>query len=248
MGNNTLTDISFVNGMINLLIVDDNPDILGFLKELFSSLPIYKVHSAANSGDALSILRSGKRFHVCVLDLGLCDIENDEYYLLRLYAHHSSVIVLTGSNSPVKGATCIQLGARSVVEKGVNFNPHKFLELVNNYAIINIVNFRYNDSSGETLNLATRILIEKEPPSVTDWASFMRITDRQLRNLWHNGSGFSAKHILFIFTFLKQVFQYFTLLNYGAPEDKKILLSDQEIKKLRSYYIAHKDIISFILS
>lgn len=239
---------AFINDSVNVLLVDDDPDSSELLRDIFALAPIYVVHSVSSSCNALSILRSGKRFHVLILDLGLDDVENDEFYLLRQYARHSSIIVLTGSNSPSKGATCIQMGARSVIEKGARFNTRKFIETVNYTSIVNVVNARYSDSSAETLNFATKVLIEKMPKSVTEWADYMRITDRQLRNLWHTGLGYSAKQVLAIFTILTQTFRYYTVSNFGTTEEKRDFEGAVDVKKLFSYYVAHKDIITFILS
>lgn len=239
---------SFVNNSVNVLVADDDPDSLELLLDIFALAPIYVAHPVSSSTDALSLLRSGKRFHVLILDLGLNDVEKDEFYLLRQYAQHSSIIILTGSTSPSKGATCIQMGARNVIEKGAKFSTRKFIETVNYTSVINIVNSRYSDSSAETLNFATKVLIEKMPKSVTEWADCMRITDRQLRNLWHTGLGYSAKQVLALFTILTQTFRYYTIFNFGTSDEKRDFESAVDIKKLFSYYEAHKNIITFILS
>lgn len=238
---------SFIDNTINLLLVDDDPHTLELLKEIFSLIPLYSIYSADSSVSALAFLRSGKRFHVCILDLGLADIENDDFYILKQYANHCSILILTGSTSPLKGATSVLLGAKAVFEKGVCFDSRSFLETVNYYALINIVNHRYKESSGDTLNLATKVLIEKKPQSVTEWAELMRITDRQLRNLWHVSAGFSAKHILFLFILLSKAFSYYMFTYYGSGDNYTILPDHAEIKKLQSYFDTHKEIISFIL-
>lgn len=237
-----------ITGLINLLVVDDDHSLLGLVKDIFSSIPLYTIHSATSYGEAFQLLRSGKRFHVCILDLGIYDIDNDEYILLKQYAHHCSIIILTGSRSPAKGAMCIQLGARAVIEKGADLKIFDLVEAVNINALINIVNFRYHYNSGETLSLATKILFEKKPKSVTAWADFMRISDRQLRNLWHANSGFSAKHILFLFNFLLQIFQYYTLYNFGSGEQKKDLRLFDDFDKNLNYFIKNREIFLFIIS
>jgi hypothetical protein len=56
------------------------------------------------------------------------DIENDEFYILRQYAYHCPIIVLTGSSSPIKG-NMIQLGARAVLERELHLTAGSFLIL-----------------------------------------------------------------------------------------------------------------------
>ena len=210
-------------------------------------MSLYALHSATSNSQGLTFLRSGTRFHVCILDLGINDIENDEFYILRQYARHCSIIVLTGSRSPNKGATCIQLGARAVLEKGASFRGETLFDIINRCALLNIVNHRYNENGGDTLSYATKVLLEKKPQSVTEWADYMRITDRQLRNLWHTCSGFSAKHVLFLYGLLSHAFEYYSIQLFGTPEARKSMESGID-QKYSSYFQKNKEVISFLLS
>lgn len=177
----------------------------------------------------------------------MVDVENDEFYLLRHYANHCSIIVLTGSSSPRKGATCIQLGARAVIDKGALFNNRVFFTTLCSATITNIVNHRYNGNAGDTLNLATKILFEKKPESVTAWADLMRITDRQLRNLWHAGSGFGAKQVLFLYQLFYSASRYYDAMLFGDSKEQECA-ERLVVPRLASYFNAHKEIITFLLT
>jgi predicted peptidase len=87
----------------------------------------------------------------------------------------------------------------------------------------------------------------EKPQSVTEWADHLRITDRQLRNLWHTGSGFSAKYILFIHNMLSSALDYYRVELFGSDEEKEQLETSSE-EKLFSYFNAHQEIISFLFS
>ena len=233
--------------MLNILIVEDDPLSRTLLCELLEPASCYAVHTATTNGKALELLRSGKRFHACIIDLGINDVEDDEFYLLRHYARHSSIIVLTGSPSPQKGAACIQLGARAVFEKGTTFNGRLFFQHLNRMVLINVVNHRFNEWSGDTLNLATRTLFETNPRSVTDWAESMRITDRQLRNLWHSGLGFGAKHVLFLYNCLKNAFNYYenVLFENHRGERRSTPVTNQ--RHLAVYFQKNYELLTFLL-
>ncbi|MBN1575676.1 MAG: response regulator [Chitinispirillaceae bacterium] len=237
----------FIDRMLNILIVEDDPLSRDLLTEVLRPAACYAVHVAAANSKALELLRSGMRFHACIIDLGINDVENDEYYLLRHYGRHTSIIVLTGSPSPQKGASCIQLGARSVFEKGTAFNSRLFFQTLNRMVLINVVNYRFNEWSGDTLNLATDTLFTTSPDSVTQWAEKMRITDRQLRNLWHTGSGFGAKHVLFLFHCLKNAFAYYETLLFGNGAERTAAGRFSHLR-LEAYFQEHHELLTFILS
>ena len=248
MDQSTSNPFSFVDRTLNLLIVED--DTLGreLLLDMLSPVSCYKLYTATTNGKALELLRSGVRFHGCITDLGIDDVENDEFYLLRQYARHSSIIVLTGSPSPQKGATCIQLGARAVFEKGMTFSNKLFFKTLNYMVLINIVNHRYNEKAFDTLNSATRALFETEPASVTEWADQLRITDRQLRNLWHTGSGFGAKHVLYLFQCFSQAFEYYENMLFESDDELYRPSNRINKKRLAAYYQNQHEILSFMLS
>lgn len=237
----------FIDRTLNVLIVDDDAASRDLIAIMVEPVTCYKVHMASSNGEALNALKSGVRFHVCIVDLGLPDVENDEFYLIRNYAQHSSIIVLTGSPSPRKGAFCIQLGARAVFDKGIAFDSLLFFRTLNRLALINLVNHRFNEWSTDTLNLATRLLFDKSPVSVTQWADYLSISDRQLRNLWHTGSGFGAKQVLFLHHCFSSAFAYYESILFKT-EDGERTTKSACLPNLYSYFRKNRDLLSFLIS
>ncbi len=238
---------AFIDRTLNLLVVERDPSDLAPLLRLLEPVTCFNVHTAASNLGALGHLRSGKRFHVCITDLGMRDVEDDEFHLLRHYGRHSSIIVLGGVASLRKGAECVALGARAVFDKGDSFDTVTFFMELQRLVLINLVNHRYNEWSADSINLATRTLFETEPESVTEWADNMRITDRQLRNIWHTNSGFGARHVLFLFQCFKHAFAYHESTLFGSPREKA---SAHRFFKQRfaDYFEAHKELLTFMLS
>lgn len=241
----TQTPFSFLEKTINVLIIQNDIDSTDYLSDLLGPMRVYNIISVNSCGAALKQLRSGKRFHVCITDLGMSDVENDEFYILRQYANHCSIIVYTGSKSPRKGALSIKLGAKEVFDKHERCAITDFVAIVNRYALLNLVNHRYSETSGDTISLATKILFDKSPQSVTEWADFLRISDRQLRNLWASGSGFSAKNVLFIYTIYSTAFGYFTSRSESNSLSQAV---DHTYRKLCEHYANHKDMIQFLIN
>ena len=134
-----------------------------------------------------------------------------------------------------------------MLEKGASFDSREFFNIVSQNSILSIVNHKYSEFGADTLNFATKVLIEKKPQSVTEWADHLRITDRQLRNLWHTGAGFSAKYILFIYNMLSSALDYYRVKLFGSDEEREQLEISSE-EKLFSYFNAHQEIIAFLFS
>jgi len=230
----------YLDKLLNLLIIEDDPHFSCFLQELFEPVTLFNVHSASKSSEALDFIKNGKRVHICILDLGISDVANDEFYILRICANICPVLVLTGSRSPSKGAVCIQLGAKAVMEKGAGFSAEKLFDEVIHHNMVNIICKNYNNSAADTVKLAVQILFEKKPLTVTQWAEFMRITDRQLRNLWNIGSPQGAKFILEIFHQYSDAFRYFKSVLfsqksdycYGSSEKKSSMYLESHIENL----------------
>lgn len=238
----------FISGTLNILIID--PEYrFGTLPyaELLSRLSCCKLFYAASNREALAYLKSGTRFHTCITELGIKDIEHDEFYLIRHYGSHSSILVVTDSKSPAKGALSARLGARWVFDKGSTFDLKRFYTVLSRVLLINVVNCRYDESAGDTLSAATKVLLDKQPVSVTEWADKMRITDRQLRNLWHTGSGFGAKQILFLHECFRSALKYYSIM-FFSDEPRSMVKRQFFKKQFITYFRNHQDTLLFILS
>ena len=238
---------SFLDGLFNLLVVENDPSDLAAIRRLIEAFPCYSIIPAPDNSCALDRMRSGRRIHVCITELGMNDIGNDEFYLLRQYAHHCSMIVLTRSASAQKGAACVLFGVRAVFDKGTPFGGREFIETLNELTLINIVNHRYTENSGDTFNLATKILLKTNPRSVTEWADNLRITDRQLRNLWHTGSGFGAKHLLFLFHCCKSAFRHYESSLFDRGKESRFTPPFPP-RRMAAYFEGHRDILNFLIS
>ena len=79
----TNNDLSFVERSIKVLVVNDEWSLAKTHADNLGTYPLYDVACVSNAKSADVILSSAKRYHVCLLDLELKDIDSDEYYLVK---------------------------------------------------------------------------------------------------------------------------------------------------------------------
>ena len=246
----TLNCFSFLDKTINILIADDEPIILDMLSDVFGEKGLYTIFVANNAKKALATITSEARIHVCILDLGLRDVNNDEFYLLKTFAPFISFLVHTGTSEPIKGFRCKELGAKFLIDKGNTMNLYagKFLALVNNFCLQNIINPSYYEKAGGTLNYATEILFSASPTSVTEWAMKAAITDRELRHLWKIKVGITARHALALYTLFSMAFKCIDREIPGKCPQRACSISDNDkFEMLRNYYLTHRSAMKKIL-
>jgi CheY-like chemotaxis protein len=241
---------SFLDKTLNILVVDDDWMILDLLREILSPVHLYNVITANSTKEANAIISSEKRIHVCIMDLGLSDIDHDEFYLLKNFAPYVSFLVNTGSINPAQGFKCKQYGAKHLISKG-SLSGIEGIELVreiNRQALYNIINPSFSENIFDTLNFATEMLFKKSPDSVTGWALEAKITDRELRNLWTNKVGIMARQALTIFHLYSIAFacaeRYF--LNQ-CPSDKCSVVTNEKCEALTNYFQTHQNAIAPLL-
>ena len=114
--------------LLEILAVDDDPGVIKSLNAVFEG--VYKLQSATNAGECLSILDS-RSFPLLILDLGLPDMDGLE--LLRKSKEINpamEIIVLTANTSLESGVEAMRLGAYDYMVKP--FDVDKLMLVVQN--------------------------------------------------------------------------------------------------------------------
>ena len=239
------TPFYYLDKLVNVLLVDDDTKILSLLSGILKPVCPYCIHNATTAQQAEKILSSPSRIHLCVMDLGITDIKNDDLYLLKQFGNRISFIVLTGRPSPSKGFEAHALGAKAIIEKSGKFDNVKFLETVNHLSLLNIINPKYSPTISDSLSLSTDLLFEKLPKFVSQWAQLMGMTDRTLRHIWTKNLGANAKIILSTFQMFETAFDYFEKLGQDS-ESYKInkIIESNSYKRLEEFFHMHKSTIT----
>ncbi len=237
---------SFIDGYLNLLLLEDDPGYQDLILEFLEPVKIFTFQKASSTSKAMQFINDKRKFHLCVLDLGISDYAGDEFFILRNYAECFPCIVLTGSQSPGKGAACIQLGAKAVMEKGSRFKFDLFYSSICEHTIRGILSQKAVKKASDTLNASIDILLQRKPSTVTQWADNLLITDRQMRNLWNNETGFGAKHILEFYKLLSDAFKYYRCILFGEKDIREVTAL-QDDRKSHQFFNNHREEIEKIL-
>jgi DNA-binding response OmpR family regulator len=105
---------------IRLLIIEDDPEDLIFLKENLrdSELSKYDISASENLTKAIELLASGK-FDIILLDLGLPESKGLETLSrIQKYFRNIPLIVITGLANEDIGIDAVQMGAEDYLVKG----------------------------------------------------------------------------------------------------------------------------------
>jgi CheY-like chemotaxis protein len=202
------TLFAVLKNTVNVLIVDDIPGIVCMIHESLKPYKIYSVHTASTTSEALDLLRKSKiRFHVCLFDLGLDDVDHNEFYLLDKYGAQMPFVIMSAQENTEKSFEAKKHGARAYIRKGNDDFMQKILKYCNQQALRSIVCPINSESPASPVFKYVEALINKKPNFVADWASEADITDRQLRCEWEEQVGFSPKHSLCMFHLFSKIFE-----------------------------------------
>lgn len=235
----------YLDKLVNVLFLDDDPEILSLLSDIFKPICPYSINSVATAQQAEKILSLPPRTHLCVLDLGITDIKNDDFFLLKQFGSRVSFIIFTGRPSPSKGFEANTLGAKAVIEKTGEFDNINFLKIVNHFSLLNIINPKHSSIINDSLSVSTDLLFEKSPHFVSQWAQLMGMTDRSLRHIWTKNLGANAKIILSTYQMFETAFNYFEKFEQDSENYKiKKNLQSSTYRRLEEFFHIHKSTIT----
>lgn len=233
----------YLDGLIKILLLDDDPGVAHMLSELFRPFRLFRLEHVTSSFQGVQKMRTPDRVHLAVLDLGLKDMKNDEFYLLKKFSRRIAFIILTGNDSALKGFNAHKYGAKFLFEKGALFDRDAFIDAVITTAFYNIINPAYGKMD-DTLSRSTDILFEKSPKFVGQWAQAMGLTDRALRNMWSKNLGANTKIILSIYHILDSAFRYYRQFFQGRiGSDHVALVNSEGYIYLEEFFHTHKSSI-----
>ena len=107
--------------MIKLLVIEDEPNMRGFLKDFFERQN-YEVYAASNGEDALELIRNS-RPHLVFLDIGLPGMSGmDVLARIKDFDNTMKVIMITAMQDKQKIEEATRLGASDYVTKPFSFD------------------------------------------------------------------------------------------------------------------------------
>ena len=117
---------------VNVLVVDDMQVFWTRVKGLLDIFGIYSVRIAESTREALEIIKnSEKRFHACVLDRGMDDVERNEFHLLDTFGKTIPFIIMTAREEPDQTFQCGRRGAKAFIRKATPAFNYTLISSIN---------------------------------------------------------------------------------------------------------------------
>lgn len=188
----------FLRKTIRVLAVDDEPSILEAYGQILGSHGLYTVDCVRTASEADELIRSSGPYYLCLMDLGLDDLDGDD---LSLIARHSSsvpVVVITGATSVRKGYALREFPLVAVLEKPVTLLDRRILALLRDGFLTRLVTPGGTPANKPAIDLAARVLRTKRPRTVSSWAREANLHNSYLRKLWESCFSMQPKFVLFL--------------------------------------------------
>jgi CheY-like chemotaxis protein len=195
---------------VRILFIDDEKKQLQYYRDMVSGHAMYSVKTAGNAAEAQKFLNggSGDKPHLCVMDLGIDDIGNDEFFLLKKFASRVPFIIVSGSMDMERAFEASRLDAAAMIAKPIQVLSEKFWGTLStvflNYSIYPIL----NSGSNFVLKNCRDVLYNEEPETVSEWAAMASISDTYIRKLWAECFTYPPKYILFLYRMYKYSFRF----------------------------------------
>ena len=231
---------------IKILIVDDYKETLlqpcyEFLKNYY----LYHTDLSDNFYVAQSKLENGN-YHLCIMDLGLQDIMDDEYYLLKKFSSKIPIIV-TGIINAEKRSKAYKYGAVTIRPKPFYEDYRDLSHTVNETFLQLLVmpfGFQINDG---LVKKWCQILREKKPKNIFSWAVLGGVSESYFRKRWEKSFSLQPDYFLYLYHLFLDAIMYCDK-QYLNKNHKSTYSIEYRIDRQRSYYRIHYLILNKILN
>jgi CheY-like chemotaxis protein len=192
---------------INVLIVDDVPEISSFIANLLEVFSVYRVQIAERAADAAQMIESGtQRFHVCLCDRGINDVERNEFFLLEKYGKSIPFIMMTAREFSDETFEYGKKGARAYVRKGTPVFTREIVFSLNDNALLGLLKARYFEEESGFLHRSIAAMKTNKPPLVGDWARNLGMLESRFCKEWKKETGANPKYALCLFHIFSELF------------------------------------------
>lgn len=236
---------NFLLKSVSILFIDDDPNQLNYYEDTIGCHPLCTVIKASNASNAQQIIQSDRVIHLCILDLGIDDINNDEFYLLRKFSKKIPFIIMSGSADIERAFIATNLGAVGMIAKPPHIFSKKFWSILSEVFLDRKILPDMSGSFNPSLKECCNIIKTNLPEAVSDWAVLANISDAYLRKLWNECFTISPKHVLFLYKIYKQAFEYFNAIYLSDISGCKLSQSNYpdmtEHRRMMNYYMQNKE-------
>lgn len=232
-----------LRGSFRVLLVDRDERTLAKHQDIIEEIPLIETYTARSASEAARMLRDGRRWHACVTDLGIDDLDGDEFALMRRYGDDVPFVVCSSQASLEKGLECARQGARLIVQKhGIVGDRRRLKERVAYCVQLSIINPAYRPGNTDSLSRATDALFTNCPRTVAEWSSMTHVTERELRYLFRKNNGAAVKEVLGMYHIVSSAFAYH-LNGAGVELWKAPPMTDTDVQeRLAERFLQHRGV------
>jgi CheY-like chemotaxis protein len=226
---------SFLERSIEILIVEDMPAECDVYEGFLNSYKLYNVTCVSTAHEANALLLE-KRFHVCLTDLGICDINGDEYYLLRTFSSRLPFIVVTARDSLEYGFEVRKLGAFAAIKKPINFLNLNLIRLINEAILHGVFKYKVTENYKRVIIDAINVLVETKPANMKQWVERLGVEERYLRKVWVDCFEYRPRLVFTLYQVFVEAFAYYNRVfsqefKFEGTEDGRVIdIKKNEVK------------------
>jgi CheY-like chemotaxis protein len=235
------------------LIVDGVPVECSACYNFLKPYKLYNVTCVSSVQEANALLMSRKRFHVCLIELDICDINNDGFYLLKTYSSNLPFIVMTDKESLKLGFEIRKLGAFDALTKPLHLHDLSLIQVINEAILYSIFKFEMAGSYKPVIVDAMEVFFKTKPKNLRRWMELLRIDERYFRRVWKDCFGVSPRMVLMVYHAFLDGFDYFNrelLIELKLPENPEtpqIADGKNDDKRAKNIYQKHqKEIVDML--
>jgi len=162
---------------ISLLTVDDEPFQQEIYVKTISEHQLYTVVAVSSAEEAEKRMQSSQNFSICLMELGIDDINNDEFYLLKKYGRKIPFIIISAAKDLNRGFQARDLGSVYLFSKPVNFFDSGFWDVLMNTFLNSKLLPSLPDNTLTVLAETCKTIRRESPSSVAQWAALTGITE-----------------------------------------------------------------------
>jgi hypothetical protein len=230
-------------GRINLICIDDSPQICSLLCDDIFRSPIMKKRMVHSFDCARSAIAGKTPYHLWILDITL-DRPNDGLELLKLKPGFPFSVVVSGAQSMSAATDALKAGVYSAYDKNEIFwsNPHKF---VREACALAALSFMLNLTILDRFAMFD-LLINKRIHTPEEWSLHFCRNERTIRDTCADFSGLTAKQFLSFFHALNAaILSECLLVRFSGYDEimEDLILHEHFYEECGAYVLAHLDII-----
>jgi response regulator RpfG family c-di-GMP phosphodiesterase len=234
---------------VNVLVVDDMPEFWMSVKGVLDLFGIYSVRIAETTREALEIIsQSPKRFHACLFDLGINDVERNEFYLLDKFGDTIPFTIMSATADTEKSFECKNRGAKTFVKKATPGFSNKLVSSLDKYALINMICPGYEKDEESILSKCVDALEKSNQLHVSEWANEVDVLEGKLRKECKGQMTVKPKQALCVYHIFREIFKHVEKSCadnepeswFSQEECGKRLLNSTTYIRFFEYYILNK--------